>query len=100
MSPKRNKRCGRKPIFTPRSEICLKKIYLKNRFATTKVMESKLEDASVNAFERTARRKLKDFRACRPAKKQKLTATMKENRLKWAKQWSDKDADFWRSVSY
>ena len=88
MRPKRNKRCGRKPIFTPMSERCVKKICLENRFATTKVIKSKLEDANVNASERTVRRKLKDldFRACRYAKKPKLTATMKEKRLKWAKQ--------------
>lgn len=64
LSPKRRKRCGRKPIFTPRSERCLKKICIK----------SLLEDANVNASERTVRRKLKDldFKACRPAKKPKL----------------------------
>lgn len=102
LSPKRKKRCGRKPIFTPRSERCLKKICLENRFATTKVIKSQLQDASVNASERTVRRKLKelDFKACRPARKPKLTAAMKAKRLKWAKQWQDKDVDFWRSVRY
>ncbi|CAG9564884.1 unnamed protein product [Danaus chrysippus] len=99
LSPKRKKRCGRKPIFTPWSERCLKKIFLENRFATTKVIKSQLQDASVNASERTIRRKLKelDFKACRPAKKPKLTAAMKTKRLKWAKQWQDKDVNFWRS---
>ncbi|CAG4951888.1 unnamed protein product [Parnassius apollo] len=59
-------------------------------------------DASVNASERTVRRKLKelDFKACRPARKPKLTAAMKAKRLKWAKQWQDKDVDFWRSVCF
>ncbi|CAG9571651.1 unnamed protein product [Danaus chrysippus] len=58
--------------------------------------------ASVNASEWTIRRKLKelDFKACRPAKKPKLTAAMKTKRLKWAKQWQDKDVNFWRSVCF
>ncbi|CAG4962521.1 unnamed protein product [Parnassius apollo] len=62
----------------------------------------KSTDASVNASERTVRRKLKelDFKACRPARKPKLTAAMKAKRLKWAKQWQDKDVDFWRSVCF
>lgn len=102
LSPKRKKRCGRKPIFTPRAERCLQNICLKNRFATTKVIKSQLQDASVNVSERTVRRKLKDldFKAYRPARKPKLTAAMKTKRLKWAKQWEDKDVDFWRSVRY
>lgn len=102
LSPKRKKRCGRKPIFTSRSERCLKKLCLENRFATTKLIKSQLQYANVNASERTVRRKLKelDFKACRPARKPKLTAAMKAKRLKWAKQWHDKDVDFWRSVSY
>lgn len=100
LTPKRKKKCGRKPIFTPRSERCLKKICLENRFATTKIIKSKLEDADVNASERTVRRKLKDldFKAYRPAKKPKLTAAMKAKRLNWAKQLREKGVDFWRTV--
>lgn len=62
----------------------MKKICLQNRFATTKVIKSQLQDAGVNASERTVRRKLIDlnFKACRPAKKPKLTAAMKAKRLK------------------
>lgn len=102
LSPKRKQRCGRKPIFTPRSERCLKKICVENRLATTKIIKSQLQDANVNVSERTVRRKLTEigFKACRPARKPKLTAAMKAKRLKWAKQWRDKDVDFWRSVSY
>lgn len=102
LSPKRRKKCGRKPIFTPRSERSLKKICLENRFATTKQIKSRLQDANVNASEHTVRRKLKElgFKACRPARKPKLTAAIKTKRLKWAKQWRDKDVNFWRSVSY
>lgn len=102
LSPKRNKRCGRKPIFTPRAERCLTKICLEDRFCSTKQIKSKLQEANVNASERTVRRKLKDlkFKACRPARKPKLTATMKAKRLKWAKQYRNKDVDFWRSVIY
>ncbi|GFV09721.1 uncharacterized protein TNCV_2597761 [Trichonephila clavipes] len=33
----------------------------------------------------------------RPARKPKLTSAMKAKRLNWAKQWHDKDVDFWRS---
>ncbi|XP_044763634.1 uncharacterized protein LOC123320386 [Coccinella septempunctata] len=100
LAPKRKKKCGRKPIFTPRSERCLKKICLQNRFASTNIIRTKLKDANVNASERTVRRKLKDldFKAYRPAKKPKLTTAMKARRLNWAKQWREKDLDFWRTV--
>lgn len=101
LSPKRKKRCSRKPIFTPRSERRLKKICLENRFATTKLIKSQLKDANMNVSERTVRRKLKDlgFKTCRPARKPKLTVAMNAKRLKWAKQWCHKDVDLWRSVS-
>ncbi|GFW18379.1 hypothetical protein TNCV_1184071 [Trichonephila clavipes] len=71
LSPKRKKKCGRKPIFTPRSERSLKKICLENRFATTKVIKSQLQDINVNVSGRTVRRKLKylNFKTCRPARK-------------------------------
>ncbi|CAG4932009.1 unnamed protein product [Parnassius apollo] len=100
MSPKRKNICGRKPIFTPRTERCLKKICLENRFASTKLIKSQFQDSNVNFCERTVRRKDLDFRTCRPARKPKLTVTMKAKRLKWAKQWRDKDEDFWRSVNW
>ena len=32
--PQKKKKCGRKMIFTPRLERCLKKIFLEDRFAT------------------------------------------------------------------
>ncbi|GFV63129.1 transposable element Tcb2 transposase [Trichonephila clavipes] len=71
LNPKRKKKCCRKPIFTPRSERSLKKICLENRFSTTKVIKSQLQDINVNASERTVRRKLKDFyfKTCRSARK-------------------------------
>ncbi|GFX91817.1 uncharacterized protein TNCV_3530161 [Trichonephila clavipes] len=99
LSPKRKKNCGRKSIFTPRSERYLKKICFENRFATTKVIKSQLQDMNVNASERTVRRKLKDsnFKTCLPTRKPKLTLAMKAKCLNWAKQWCDKDVDFWRS---
>ncbi|GFW83882.1 uncharacterized protein TNCV_1492231 [Trichonephila clavipes] len=69
------------------------------RFPTTKVIKSQLQDINVNASERTVRKKLKDlnFKTCRPDRKPKLTPAMKAKRLHWAKQWRDKDVDFWRS---
>ncbi|GFU13834.1 hypothetical protein TNCV_940251 [Trichonephila clavipes] len=99
LSPKRKKKCCRKSIFTPRSERSLMKICLENRFATTKVIKSQLQDINVNASERTVRRKLKDlnFKTCRPARKPKLTPAVKAKCLNWAKQWRDKDVEFWRS---
>ncbi|GFY12054.1 kinectin [Trichonephila clavipes] len=100
LSPKRKKKCGRKPIFTSRSGRSLKKICLENRFAKTKMIKSQLQDINVNAYGRTVRRKLKDlnFKTCRPARKPKLTPAMKANRRNWAKQWRDKDVEFWRSI--
>lgn len=100
LSPKRKNRCGRKPIFTLRSERYVKKICVENRFATTKMVQTKLEEANINASESTVRRKLKDlgFRALRPAKKPQLTTAMKKKRLNWAKKFRNKDVDYWRSV--
>ncbi|GFS60280.1 hypothetical protein TNCV_2827561 [Trichonephila clavipes] len=88
LSSKRKKKCGRKPIFTPRSERTLKKICFEIRFATTKVIKSQLQDINVNASEGTVRRKLKDlnFKTCRPTRKHKLTPAMKANRLNRTKQ--------------
>ena len=40
-------------ILTPRSERCLKKICLEDRFATTKDIKSKLESSDIHASERT-----------------------------------------------
>ena len=99
--PQRKKRCGRKPMFSQRAERCLKKICLENRFATTKEIKSKLESHSIQASERTVRRKLLDlkFKACRPARKPKLTDAMKKKRLQWAKAYQHKDVNFWKSVS-
>ncbi|GFU13434.1 uncharacterized protein TNCV_937461 [Trichonephila clavipes] len=100
LSPKRKKKCGRKPIFPPRSERSFKKIFLENRFASTKVIKSQLQDINVNASERTVRRKLKDLnsKTCRRTRKSKLTPATKAKRLNWAKHRRDKDVYFWRSV--
>ncbi|GFX80593.1 hypothetical protein TNCV_498611 [Trichonephila clavipes] len=72
-----------KAYFPPRSERSFKKICLENRFATTKVIKSQLQDINVNASERTVRRKLKDlnFKTCRPTRKSKLTPATKAKRL-------------------
>ena len=79
----RKKKCGRKMIFTPRSECCLKNICLKDQFALTKDIKSKLESSDIHASERTVRHRLSDlqFKAYRPAGKPKLTAAMKVKRL-------------------
>ncbi|GFV29496.1 hypothetical protein TNCV_2728771 [Trichonephila clavipes] len=64
------------------------------------MIKSQLQDINVNAYGRTVRRKLKDlnFKTYRPArKKAQVTPAMKAKRLNWAKQWRDKDVDFWRS---
>ena len=101
LGPQRKERCGRKKIFTPRSECCLKKICLENRFATTKQIQSSLENIGIPSSERTVRRRLLEinFKACRPAEKPKLTAAMIAKRLTWAKEHKDKDLGFWKSVS-
>ncbi|GFU68748.1 hypothetical protein TNCV_4400261 [Trichonephila clavipes] len=57
LSPKRKKKCGRKPIFTSKSERSLQKACLENRFATTTMIKSQLQDINVNASGRTVRKK-------------------------------------------
>ena len=72
--PQRKKKCGRKMIFTPRSEHCLKKICLKDWFASTKNIKSKLESSDIHASERTVRRRLSDlqFKAYWPFSEAKI----------------------------
>ncbi|GFW62436.1 uncharacterized protein TNCV_291101 [Trichonephila clavipes] len=91
-----------KAYFYPKVLKIFKEICLENRFATTKVIKSQLQDINVNASERTVRRKLKhlNFKTCCPARKLTLTPAMKAKRLNWAKQWRDKDVDFWRPVCF
>ena len=101
LTSKRIGKCGRPRVFTPRSERCLKYICIEDRFATTKDIKFKLENHDIKVSERTVRRKLSDlqFRACRPARKPRLTPGMKAKRLAWAKSLKDKDLNFWKSVS-
>ncbi|GFX95446.1 uncharacterized protein TNCV_3684981 [Trichonephila clavipes] len=89
---------NRKERIVTWSERSFKKICLENRFATTKVIKSQLQDINVNASERTVRRKLKDlnFKTCRSTRKSELTPAIKAKRLNWAKHWRDKDVYFWR----
>ncbi|GFU39504.1 uncharacterized protein TNCV_5087381 [Trichonephila clavipes] len=89
-----------KAYFTPRSERSLKKICLENRFSTTKVIKSQLQDINVNGSEFTVRRKLKDlnFKTCRPTRKPMFNPCNENKASELAKQWRDKDVDFWRSV--
>ena len=98
--PQRKKAWSQKPIFTPRSERCFKKICLEDRFATTKYIKSMLESSDIHASERTVRRRMSDlqFKAYRPAGKPKLTAAMKVKCLNWAGDLNDKNLDFWKSV--
>ena len=67
----RTNKCGRKPIFTPRSERCLKKISLENCFTTTKQIKLNLKSKDILASERTVRGNLWKiyFKAHRPARK-------------------------------
>lgn len=101
LTSQRKKKCGRKPIFSARSERCLKKICLENRFSTTKEIKCKLESTNVSVSERTLRRKLSamNFKAHRPARKPKLIDTMKSKRLKWARDHKNRDLNFWKSVN-
>ncbi|GFT85962.1 transposable element Tcb2 transposase [Trichonephila clavipes] len=39
-----------------------------------------------------------NFKTYRPARKPMFTSAMKAKPLNWAKQWCDKDVDFWRSL--
>ena len=88
--------CGRKPIFKPTSERCLKKICLKNRFTTTKQIKLNLKSRGILASERTVQRNLSkmNFKAHRPALKPKLTPAMIAKSLAWAKDHKDRDLDF------
>lgn len=74
---------------------------LKDRYATTKQIKSKLESSNIQASEKIVRLKLlgMNFKAHRPAQKPKLTTAMTTRRLQWAKDLQDQDMDFWKSVN-
>ena len=85
-------KCGRKPIFTPRSERCLKK----NCFSMTKQIKLNLKSRGILASERTVRRNLSkiNFKAHRRARKPKLTPAKVAKSLAWAK---DRRIENWTS---
>ena len=89
-------KCARKPIYTLRSEHCLKKICLKNRFATTKQITLNLNSTGILPSERTVRLNLSkiNFKAHRLAQKPKLTPAMVAKHLAWAIGYKDRDLDF------
>ena len=43
----RMNKCSNNPIFTPRSENCLNKIYIENRFTTTKQIKLNLKTKAI-----------------------------------------------------
>jgi hypothetical protein len=92
LCPQRTSKCGRKPIFTQRSECCPNKIFLENRFATTKQMKLNLKSKGIMASKI-------NFRAHRPARKPKLISAMVTKRLTWVKDHKDRDLDFRKSVN-
>ena len=69
--PQRTYKCGRKPIFRPRSERCLEKNCLENHFATTKQIKLNLKSRGILASETTVRRKFSkmNFKTQRRARK-------------------------------
>jgi Transposase. len=89
--PSKNEKCGTKPIFTPRSERCLKKICLENRFATTKQIKLNLKSRGILASERAIWRNLSkmNFKAHRPPWKPKLNPAKVAKRLEWRKDQKD-----------
>ena len=94
--PQRTNKCGKKPIFAPRSERSLKKMCLENLFATSKHIKLSLKIRGILVSKRTVRRNLSkmDFKAHRPAWKPKLTPAMVPKHLAWAKDHRDRDMDF------
>ena len=101
LCPQRTNKCGRKPIFTLRSEHCLKKICLENCFATTKQMKLNLKSTFIPASERIVWLNLSkmNLKAHRRAWKPKLTPAMVAKSRAWAKDHKDRDLDFWKLVN-
>ena len=93
---------GRKPIFTPRSERCLKKICIENRFAMTKQIKLNLKTRGIQASKRSVQCNLSkmNFKAHRHVQKPKLTPAMVAKKsLAWTKDHKDQDLDFWKSIN-
>lgn len=97
----KRKNCGRNRITTPRTERKIRDIVIENRRKSKKVLKEIINNEGITISLATLRRRMAEqgFKACRPAKKPRLTQAMKDKRLQWAKNHRHFTTDDWERVS-
>lgn len=100
---KRKVGSGRKKVTNERTERILRRLSLRDRFKTAPKLRAELiETTGINVSLRTVQRRLNEIglKACRPAKKPLLTASMKKKRYNWAKDKENWTIDEWKNVVF
>lgn len=94
---------GRPRCTSTREDRLIKRLCLRNRFATSSQIRSDLEKTSGSVISaKTVQRRLNEIglRANRPAKKPLLTQKMKKTRFEWAKTFKNWTVDDWSQVIF
>lgn len=92
--------CHRPRKTTVREDRKIINTALQNRQASTRELQHLLQSFNINISERTLRSRLyaAGLKCRRPAKKPRLTETMKKKRLQWAKMHQHFTVEDWRKV--
>lgn len=95
-----SKRPPSKRKTTPRDDRMIRNICLKNRRKPLNVLTNIIQESGIPVSNRSIRRRLKeDGLIChRPAKKPKLTPSMKKRRLQWARNYRYWSVEQWEKV--
>jgi hypothetical protein len=74
---------------------------IENRRKSKKVLKEIINNEGITISLATLRRRMAEqgFKACRPAKKPRLTQAIKDKRLQWAKNHRHFTTDDWERVS-
>ncbi|XP_065644566.1 uncharacterized protein LOC136075411 [Hydra vulgaris] len=98
----KRKNCGQIRITTPRTERKIRDIVIENRRKSKKVLKEIINNEGITIYFATLRRRMAEqgFKACRPAKKPRLTQAMKDKRLQWAKNHRHFTTDDWERVCF
>lgn len=94
--------CGRKKKTSKVTDRFIQRQFLKNPFKSPFQLANELAAAGSLVSHMTIRRRLKEygFRSCRPAKKPRLTKSMREKRLAWAREHSSWTMEDWSKVRH
>ncbi len=96
----RVQKCGRKKKTSKITDRFIQREILKNPFKSPYQLANELTEAGSPVSHMTIRRRLKEYgyRSCRPAKKPRLTKSMRQISLSWAREHSSWTVDDWSKV--